>query len=60
MNIDFDHDNDFAFTGLSQHSRDSPALSRVPASQQSSAKKRVGHIRGNAICDSSQPDRTST
>ena len=53
MNIDFGHD-DFAFTGLSQHSQDFPALRSVPASQQSSAKKRVGHVRGNAICHSSQ------
>jgi hypothetical protein len=45
MNIDFD--NDFAFTGLSQHSlaRDSPALYNAPISQQSSAKKRVSHTR---------------
>lgn len=60
MNIDFGHDNDFTFTGLSQHSRDSPALCSVPTSQQSSAKKRVGHIRCNAICHSSQPRRTLT
>ena len=61
MNIDFDRDNDFAFTGLSQHSlaRDSPALCTAPVSQQSSAKKRVSHIRGDAICNDLQPRRTS-
>lgn len=62
MNIDFDHDNDFAFTGLSQHSptRDSLALCSAPAFQQSPAKKRVSDIRGDAICHGLQPHRAST
>ncbi|KAH9954445.1 hypothetical protein BC827DRAFT_1243076 [Russula dissimulans] len=40
MNLDFNQDCDFAFTGLTQHSRNSPALVNTLTIQQSSAKKR--------------------
>jgi len=44
MNLDFNQDGDFAFTGLTQHSQNSPALVDILTAQQSSAKKRVGWV----------------